>query len=76
MTKEFWPGTRIEKSTNNAFTLGWKGTPHGYVPGQPPKVAPIRPVKPKTGGFAKNSGTLHGLSKRPNAPTIYVHKRA
>lgn len=70
---EYWPGTDIPKSTNNAFTHGWGDTPHGYEPG-PASATVVKIPKRKPGGFAKNNGTLHGLAIRPNAMTL--RKRA
>lgn len=77
MSHEFWPGSNTRKSLHNAFTLGYsRSQPHGYVPGEP-----ILQPKPKAkhrrrpGGFGSNSGTLHGLGRRPNAPTMMLRKK-
>lgn len=73
MQQEYWPGTTIKKSTDNAFTLGYGDTPHGYVPGVPTNVAKLPPPKyrrdPK-GGFAACNGTMYGLGRRDNAPSL------
>lgn len=62
--QQCWPdGT--PKSCSNAFTLGYRGIPHGYIPGQPASSAPAKPRAHVKGGFGANNGTISGgLSKR------------
>ena len=55
----------MPKSTEpNAFTHGYSGTPHGYVRGVDPKPTTHPKKQQRRGGFAKNSGTIPGLSKK------------
>lgn len=62
MEQEYWPGSGIPKSTNNAFTLGWSNKPHGFTA---EGAAPAKlPVKKRNGGFGKNNGTIQGLSDK------------
>lgn len=55
----------MSKSTApNAFTHGYSGTPHGYVRGAAAKPTTTHQTPQRRGGFAKNSGTIPGLSKK------------
>jgi hypothetical protein len=72
MNKKWPDGT--PKSENNAFTLGWGDTPHGFEPG-PAKETAVRKNTRTPGGFARHNGTLHGLGRRPGNFTINKNRR-
>jgi hypothetical protein len=78
MNDTTWPdGTR--KSWGNAFTHGYGPQPHGYVAGLSSNVTllPMRKARrDPMGGFGATNGTLYGLGKRDNAPTMYTRKKA
>lgn len=69
MNHDTWPdGTR--RSTDNAFTLGWKGTPHGFSASQAAAPAKL-PQRYGSGGFHVNNGTIPGMRDiKPGAFTI------
>lgn len=76
-----WPGTDIPKSTNNAFTLGFSNTPHGYVAGaqlpqdkRPPLSARIG--RPPKNAFGSENGSIPGLGQNHNIPTFIRRKKA
>ncbi len=69
MDSIFWPGTNTPKSLNNAFTLGWKGVPHGFVPG-PARPTVLKLVDRRPGGFAANNGTIPNMNPRSSGISI------
>lgn len=62
MDETHWPdGTK--RSTNNGFTHGYLGRPHGFKPG--PAAPSPEKAKRRQGGFARDHGTIAGgLKKR------------
>jgi hypothetical protein len=66
MTSIYWPGTRIVRSTNTGFTLGFTGEPIDWKPLQRSANARRRSTANvdnarKTG---KDLSTMHGISKK------------
>lgn len=71
--QEYWPnGSR--RSTNNGFTHGYLGIPHGYVIGGEVKPTPPRQQHVKA-GFGNNNGTIPGMGN-PRALTINKRRLA
>ena len=66
MSIDYWPGTTIRKSRNNAFTCTLDGEPIGYVPGGP--IAPTPGKHKLHGDRAPNAfGTPGGTMFIPKA---------
>jgi hypothetical protein len=62
----FWPGTRIEKSMDNGFVLGFTGEPIDWKPLE--RSANLRRASTAKVDRARASGidrsAIHGLSKK------------
>lgn len=50
-------------SQGNAFTLGYRGVHHGYIPGLPTQPTPV-PQKYTRGGFGNKGGTIPGMGSK------------
>jgi hypothetical protein len=66
MTSIYWPGTRIVRSTNTGFTLGFTGEPIDWKPLQ--RSHNLRKSSTANIERARSKGhdrsTMHGISKK------------
>lgn len=69
MNDLYWPGTRIVRSTNNGFTLGYTGEPIDWKPLQ--RSHNLRAASTAKVERARAAGidrsTMHGISKKADA---------
>jgi hypothetical protein len=77
MTRIYWPGTRIVRSTNNGFTRGFTGEPIDWKPLQRSANARRRSTANvdsarKTG---KDLSTMHGISKKADSRIVAQRSR-
>lgn len=68
MTKEFWPGTDIERSTNNGFTIGF-GTPIDWAKITANAAASAKCTKnvERRRKAGDDHSTFHGISRKSDA---------
>lgn len=78
MTKLYWPGTTIERSTNTGFTLGYTGEPIDWQPlenaTKQRMSAAKRVEKARTTG--NDRSTIHGLSRKSDDLSLQRRARS
>lgn len=67
MSREFWPGTAIEKSTDNGFTMGLRQSDnewHGITAAAALKAASTAQVERSRRELGVDPGAFYGISKK------------